>query len=415
MKKKVGITLGLAVLLVGLGIAGGFSVKLGIIQQNNGKNDYFSGSQIISEVVVSSANAAPKQWEQTSIPADIQGKYLYQQCYAYGKLDETQQTIYQEILQALNNMDEDVLISSTDVEQVIRIHQYVCQDNPELFWVKGYKIVPYEMAGKTVKVKYSGIYTMTKGEKENYQIAMEQKTNQWLAEIAGCQGDYEKVKKAYELIILNTSYDTKAEESQNVLSVFLNGSSVCQGYAEAFQYLCKHAGIQNILVTGQADNSQGMQPHAWNMVKMDNSFYQFDITWGEPNYQMADTVTEQVKWDISYKYFAMTDAEMKLDHTIDMEMEISLPKCNSTENNYYIHEGYYYETLDKRQLKLQFLEAEKAGTGVVHLRCDNDLLYQEFVKYLIEDSKVFYIINGHTQIQYSLDEELRCISIFWDI
>lgn len=415
MKKKVGITLGAAVLLISVSIAGCSPVKKGIIQQNKEEKVPVNGSQVISEVVVPSANAAAKQQEEVGTVTDIRGKYLYHQCYAYQLLEESEQRIYEEILEALDNVEEDVLISSTDVEQVVKIHQYVCQDNPELFWVKGYKIVPYEMAGKTVKVKYSGLYTMKKGEKENYQTAMEEKTYPWLDEIAQCQEDYDKIKKAYDLIILNTSYNVNAKESQNVLSVFLQGESVCQGYAEAFQYLCKHSGIQNILVTGQADNSRGSQAHAWNLVKMDGTFYQFDITWGEPNYQVTDAVSEKVKWDISYKYFGMTDAEMARDHTIALEMDMQLPECNSTQGNYYIHEGYYYETLDKRQIKIQVLEAEEAGLGVVHLRCSNELLYQEFVKYLIEDSKIFYIVRGHTEIQYSLDEELCCISIFWDI
>lgn len=412
MKKKVGITLAVAAVITGLGIAGGAGVKIGILQQNNGQGGY--SSKIISEVVMSSADAASKTPEKELIPTDIQGKYLYQQCYGYQQLEKEEQKLYREILEVLSNMEEDVLLPSKNVDQVVKVHQYVCMDNPELFWVKGYQIVPYEMAGKTVKIKYSGLYTMKKGEKENYQIAMEQKTNQWLAEIAGCDSDYDKVKKAYDLIIFNTSYDTKAKEGQNVLSVFLDGASVCQGYAEAFQYLCKHSGIQNILVTGQADNGQGDQPHAWNLVKMDGEFYQVDITWGEPNYQVSASVKDQVKWDVSYKYFGMTDAEMKQDHTIDMEMDIKLPECDSEEDNYYIHEGYYYTTLDKRQLKLQFLQAEEDGLGVVHLKCDNQLLYQEFVKYLIEDSKVFYIVKNNKEIQYSLDENLYCISIFWE-
>ena len=295
---------------------------------------------------------------------------------------------------------------------MVKIHEYVCADNPELFWVEGYQILPYEMAGKTVKVKYSGIYTMSLGEKTNYQKALETKVEPWLAEIASCPDDYSKVKKAYELIILNTDYEPDAKENQNILSVFLNGKSVCQGYAEAFQFLCKHSGIQNITVTGDATNADGTQPHAWNLVSMDGKYYQFDITWGDPNYQVTENVVGEVNWEISYKYFGLTDFEMSLSHTADTKME--LPKCTSIDNNYYVKEGYYYTELDKKQLKLQFMAAEAAGEGAVHIRCDNNLLYQEMVSYLIEDSKVFYIIQNYTEIKYSLDEDMRCISIFWE-
>ena len=245
------------------------------------------------------------------------------------------------------------------------------------------------------------------------QNIVETEIGGWLEQIAQCSGEYDKVKKAYELIILNTEYDEDASESQNILSVFLNGRSVCQGYAEAFQYLLKHSGIQSIVVSGTASNGTAVLPHAWNLVSIGGNYYQFDITWGEPNYQVSETTTEKVNWDISYKYFGLTDKEMFYNHTVDMSMP--LPECSSTEYNYYVKEGYYYETLDKRQLKVQFMEAEQAGTGVAHIRCDNSLLYKEMVTYLIEDSKVFYIIKDHSEIQYSLDEDLMCISIFWNI
>ena len=410
MKKKVGVLLSLVAVLAVMVLAGRYRGLISIIRQNTEDIIETGGSKVISEVVVPSGDTAQAQEEQKEISLEDLQKLSYTEGYAYNLLNEKEQKVYVEILSALNGLKEGVVLSSNDVDEVVKIHEYVCADNPELFWVEGYQIIPYEMAGKTVKVKYSGIYTMRWGAKENYQIALEQKAAEWLNEIAQCTNEYEKVKKAYELIILNTEYDTKAEDSQNVLSVFLNGKSVCQGYAEAFQYLCKHSGIRNIVVTGDATVGEQKQPHAWNLVSIDGKFYQFDITWGDPNYQVSENVVSEVNWDISYKYFALTDNEMVLHHTVDMDME--LPKCNSLESNYYVKEGYYYTELDKRQLKLQFMEAEQ--TGAVHIRCDNNLLYREFVNYLIEDSKVFYIVKDYKEVQYSLDEDMRCISIFWE-
>lgn len=410
MRKKEGILLVLVILIIVLGLAGKYSNILGIIQQNTEDS---GGSKVISEVVVSASG------EEAVSPAERQVDYgqlqtlSYEKAYCYQHLSEEEQQIYVEILGTLNDLKEETVLSSNDVDQVAKIHEYVCADNPELFWVKGYQVQPYEVDGKTVKIKYSGLYTMDKGQRKNYQIAMDKVINQWLAEMAQCDEEYDKVKKAYDLIISNTEYDASATESQNIVSVFMNGKSVCQGYAEAFQYLLKHSGIQSILVSGTAYNGIKTEPHAWNLVCIGGNYYQFDITWGEPNYQAAEGTVEKVKWDISYKYFGLTDKEMYNNHTVDMSM--SLPECNSTEYNYYVKEGYYYETLDKRQLKVQFMEAEESGTGVAHLRCANSLMYKEMVTYLIEDSKVFYIIKDHTEIQYSLDEDLMCISIFWEV
>lgn len=413
MRKKEGILLILVILIVVLGLTGKYSNILGIIQQNIGGPGDFSGSKVISDVVVPAANAAETSTQERKVNYEQLKALSYEQAYCYQLLNKDEKKIYVEILGALNELNGDVTLSSTDVEQVVKIHEYVCADNPELFWVNGYQVKPYEVAGETVQIKYSGLYTMNRGQRKNYQDAIAKVTDVWLEEIAQCSDEYEKIKKAYDLIISNTSYDANAEESQNIVSVFISGKSVCQGYAEAFQYLLKCSGIQSIVVSGTAFNGEKTEPHAWNLVRIGENYYQFDVTWGEPNYQADEIGTREVDWEVSYKYFGITDKEIYVNHTA--EMEIPLPECNSTEYNYYVKEGYYYEELDKEQLKLQFMEAEQSGTGVAHIRCDNSLLYKEMVTYLIEDSKVFYIIKEHKEIQYSLDEDKMCIDIFWNI
>ncbi len=410
MRKKEGILLFLVIFIIILGLAGKYSNILGIIKQNTKDS---GGSKVISEVVVPASKDAEASPTESQVHYEQLQALSYEQAYCYQLLNEEEQKIYVEILGALNDLAEEVILSTNDTDLVEKIHAYVCADNPELFWVNGYRVQPYEVAGKTVQIKYSGLYTMNRGQRKNYQIAIQKVADSWLKEIAQCEGEYDKVKKAYDLIILNTEYEVTATESQNIVSVFLNGKSVCQGYAEAFQYLLKHSGIQSILISGTAYNGTETQPHAWNLVCIGGNYYQFDVTWGEPNYQLSEGKGQKVSWDVSYKYFGLTDKEMYQNHTVDMS--IPLPECNSTEYNYYVKEGYYYETLDKHQLKEQFMKAEKSGTGVAQLRCANSLLYKEMVTYLIEDSKVFYIIKNNAQIQYSLDEDLMCITIFWEI
>ena len=409
MKKKVGVVLILLVVVVGMFAVGRYDVLIKYVKSNIGtaSND---GAMIISDVVVSSANDKEEIKEVPEYAKAVDS--YYENCYCYQRLDGEEKEIYVSIYTALKSMTPTIDIKTDDSDKVAKVHEFVMLDNPELFWVKGYKMVPYEMSDKIVKVEYSPIYTMTVGEKANYEIAMEQKVNGWLAQMAGCEDDYSKVKKAYDLIIQNTSYSADATENQNIVSVFVYGSSVCQGYAEAFQYLCKHVGIENILVTGTAKSGEEEQPHAWNLVKMDGNYYQFDITWGEPNYAIDANQKNQVKWEVSYKYFGVTDKEMKRDHKIDLDLE--LPSCTKTEDNYYIKEGNYYTSLDKTQLKMQFIEAEQQGESVVHLKCDNNLLYESFVDYLFTQENVFKILKDQSEIQYSQDEDLYCISIFWD-
>ncbi|MBR5191297.1 MAG: hypothetical protein IKW34_04630 [Clostridia bacterium] len=60
----------------------------------------------------------------------------------------------------------------------------------------------------------------------------------------------------------------------------LNGSAVCEGYAEAFKLICDREGIPCITVLGYAEYPN--QGHKWNYVKMDDGkWYLVDATWND--------------------------------------------------------------------------------------------------------------------------------------
>lgn len=58
----------------------------------------------------------------------------------------------------------------------------------------------------------------------------------------------------------------------------LNGSAVCEGYAEAFKLICDREGIPCITVLGTGNGGA----HKWNYVKMeDGKWYLVDATWND--------------------------------------------------------------------------------------------------------------------------------------
>lgn len=82
------------------------------------------------------------------------------------------------------------------------------------------------------------------------------------------------LKQISEYLRKNITYTNGKSSLQNAL---LEGQSVCNGYALAFNMLANRAGIRSDLCVGKASNGES---HAWNRVTLsDGSQYFYDITW----------------------------------------------------------------------------------------------------------------------------------------
>jgi len=86
------------------------------------------------------------------------------------------------------------------------------------------------------------------------------------------------------------------------------GSAVCDGYAQSFKVFLDRLDIENHLIFGITANSKGVfketNRHAWNLVKIDDDYLHFDLTWNDPTFQ--DT--------IDHTYYYMTTKQIKKDH-----------------------------------------------------------------------------------------------------
>ena len=89
--------------------------------------------------------------------------------------------------------------------------------------------------------------------------------------------DYEKVKYVYDWISTKT-YDkmfTYSATNQTAYNVFIKDKAVCAGFAKASQIIFQNIGIESYIVLGSTRGA-----HAWNIVKVNDKYYQFDSTVG---------------------------------------------------------------------------------------------------------------------------------------
>ena len=327
--------------------------------------------------------------------------------YAYSMLSEEEKNLYLEIRDALVNYEENVRLSSCDKDEISHAFQCVLNDHPEIFYVDGYTYTEYTLGDILKKITFTGNYRFSEEEKRVKQRQIDSYVNQCLAGIPADADDYTKVKYIYEYLIHHTEYDAAAENNQNICSVFIEGRSVCQGYAKATQYLLDKAGIFSTIVLGRVVGGEG---HAWNLVKIDDKYYYVDTTWGDASYQAvggADYPGEKIP-TINYDYLCVSSEQINLTHEIDNVVD--LPECNSMDDNYYVREGIYFTEWDIERIERIFQEEYEKGSAYVTLKCDNYDVYSRMYDALITNQGIFRYLEcpdgkvsfSNNALQYSI-------------
>lgn len=98
------------------------------------------------------------------------------------------------------------------------------------------------------------------------------------------KSDYEKCKAIREWIGKNVKYDDEyfknpencsRKNAHDMTGAVLDGYAVCDGYANLFHYMANAVGVQALIEHGWL---KGSGSHAWNLVKIDGTFYYTDCT-----------------------------------------------------------------------------------------------------------------------------------------
>ena len=334
--------------------------------------------------------------------------------FAYESLDAQEQIWYGEIEQALGEMTDTVKLSTEpigqglDEQDIDRIFQCVLIDHPEIFYTTGYTYTKYSRGDRTVGIDFAGTYSLPREEAVNKAEEIRGRASEWLSDIPSDASEYDKVKAVYEKIIFSTDYDLNASDNQNIASVFLGNSSVCQGYAKATQYLLNHLGVMCTLVQGTVDTGEA---HAWNLVRVDGDYYYVDTTWGDASYRMEDGSGQEELPEINYDYLCVTTQELLRTHCI--ESVVAMPECTATQANYYVREGVYFTSYDAEQMQSIFDRAWESGRMEITLKCADEECYREICRVLIDEQEIFsYMPENSSTIAYAQNGKQLSLT-FW--
>lgn len=324
--------------------------------------------------------------------------------YAHNTLTPNQQLVYDEMLGAIMNMEENVRLSTSEKGDVKMCYDAICADYGEIFWVDNCSYSELSMFGIPCAVNFHVTYAYTPAEVADYRAQMQPVIDEYLGRLAECESDYEKTEVLYRKLIREVAYDISAKNNQTILSVFLGKKTVCQGYACATQYLLQQAGIPCVIVTGTA---QG-QPHAWNMALLDGDYYYIDVTWGN-----ADFLGEngQPAGSMNYGYLNITSDELLINH--QPLVDFPLAACDSTENNYYVKRKLFYDDWDAEEIGAKFSRAYAKNKDSVSVKFESEDLLTQTKEYFIDEEHITDYCKGISKIYYVLDTDLNIFTIYF--
>lgn len=255
------------------------------------------------------------------------------------------------IVEDFEKMSDDMIQNIVDSENSIL----------EIFSFKGFNKEIIEKLSENPELNYSieGDSYIDEYENRYYSLQQIKDVEEFMSTIKEMipegSTELEKVLTYYKYIQVLATYDysgcVETEEhikgneilTRSLLGTLLNGMTVCAGDALAFKYCMDYIGIDSKEVSGWAINSDGTVAgnHAWNQVKVDDKWYNIDLTF--------DRKREQKK------YCLKNDEEFGKSHRTSRKIE----KCDE---NY--PEEAIAQTLEKIQSGfseeiLQLIESRK--------------------------------------------------------
>ena len=203
-------------------------------------------------------------------------------------------------------------------------------DNPDIFYLDVNKMyLNIETTTKMFKTKYNVYISAAKesnylsnefqstAQIEKAIIEIEQIKNRIMANLKGT--DYQNILYLHDYLIENIEYDSSYEQTgtYSIYGALVGKKCVCEGYAKAFKYLANSAGYECELMQGIATNSSGeTESHAWNCVKLNNIWYEVDVTWDDP---IVIGGNGRATNEMKYKYFLKGTNSFDKDHTLEYQ------------------------------------------------------------------------------------------------
>lgn len=208
------------------------------------------------------------------------------------------------------------------IDEAFAVWSTVRQDCPEFFWASGMSLATLKDFYVLAEADYALGET-----RENAQDAIEQAALECDVYLNGIMSETERALTIHDYLAAELTYAYEqdgvtpedAAWAHNIVGWAEYSSGVCETYTETYTYLCNLFDLDCITVSGLGNGG----PHAWNVLRLENEWYNVDVTWDDGYVGYSNL--------IGRSYFGVGASEFALSHqaqvseTLNGQYQYALP------------------------------------------------------------------------------------------
>lgn len=366
---------------------------------------YFWSHPYVTSAIVNPISDAIDSYTQEELPYTtdfvINDIDIKSEDYYFNTLDSNCQAIYKSLANAVKNLDTDFFIKDYIFESIeitmedveTTMHKFLL-DHPEVFYLNEKYTVSTSQNLLGDKVSLNVSYSVSSKQDLDIKIVQIKNSIQEIINTAnvGVGTTFEKEIRLHDILAKKVKYYEYGNIQQipnsahNIYGAFVENTAVCDGLSKAMQVLLDKIDVESIIVTGTLDN----EAHAWNMIKLDNKWYNLDVT-SDKSIKENNVVV--------HSYFNITTEEIKKTHTID---EVGLvPVASSEEYNYFVKLDKVITSRDNFDIKLQNILNNNMDSEKVEYKVENVSEVPEKTIKVLRDGRYYeYLDENMTRFVY---------------
>jgi len=231
------------------------------------------------------------------------------------------------------NMEAYVGTEFSDLDELIDVAYDFVHRNPGLFYLRTSLRYTSDLERLWIES------TLTAEKIEEAMPKFEAAVDKALFGIKPGMTDEQKLLYLHDYLALHNQYDYTYTGS-TAYDALVKQTSVCQGYAFAFNYLASLLGIETRYAYSDRNDPVGyLQNHGWSVVKLGDMWYYVDVTHDDPT---RGTGTNEYGI-ISHQHFLLSEEGIRTQQINGYDRVFAVPEGVVATDKHYEHLFDYYD------------------------------------------------------------------------